>query len=385
MFSKNKIFVIFMLVMIVLLGFSVIVYAKFSTFNVYDDTDGINTDNVLDGVCVFFDNNAMISNDINGTTIVSGNTINIDSKIDGDLFLFGNIVEFSGEVTGNLYCFANTLVIKGNVQKDTFILGNIITLSRESNIFRDVSIFGNNVELYSNIGRNVYANCMSIQINGIIGNDIRADIDEINVFDTAYIGGDLLYKSEEEAAIPQNIVIGNIEWNKSETSRTNINKNMSYQGILLEMFSAIFTTLIIWLFVTFFTPRFNKHSEYCFEKKFMRTAFTGLIALICIPVISIILMVTVMGAGLGIILTMLYIIAIYLSFTISKIALANTLVKKFNMKPIHKNIWYVLLLTIIINLLYKVPYLGGLIIFILLITGLGLLLGFLFRKDDTEY
>ena len=107
------------------------------------------------------DNNLNLAGEHNESKILFGNEVTSNATIDGFAFIYGNNITENGVVEYGSY-FGNQINISGEVKKDLIIAGNLITINKEAVLPRDAFIFGNNIAIKTNIGRNLYVSASTI-------------------------------------------------------------------------------------------------------------------------------------------------------------------------------------------------------------------------------
>ena len=333
---------------------------------------------------IVFGNEVIISRNIDATAVIFGNNVDINADINGDLLVFGNTVEINGIVSGNIYAFSNILKL-GKIQaRDVFVFGNRITLETDAQISRDFTAFSDKIFADGVVGRDLRLFCASVALDAQVGRDATIHTDDITLTGSPTVGGKLYYESNTQAIAPQSAVINDIEWGGPAANESYAQNQIV--NFVWEILSAIVVALCIWLVMTFFAPTFNKKATFGIEKKLGRTVLTGFIAAIVVPVLAVALLIFTyaMAAGVSVVMMLFYGSAMYLAFGVTVNAITNALVKKLKFKPFAKNLFYVLIVAFVVKVLTYVPVFGIFVVSFYLLLGVGLLFGFLFKKDVIE-
>jgi cytoskeletal protein CcmA (bactofilin family) len=190
---------------------------------------------------VEFDEDGIIAADevINDDLFIGGDTVEIYGTVNGDVIAAGNIVKVDGTVNGSLVAGAQSVLVNGDVKgsiysgSSTFTLGSDASVSRNlyyggfnlsaesgSYVGRDLLVGAYQALLSGEVERDVRAATGALEINGIVGNDVLAEVagtaesgqsfyftgppgvdtvvpSGIRVSEDAEIGGILNYKSSE--------------------------------------------------------------------------------------------------------------------------------------------------------------------------------------------
>ncbi len=304
-----------------------------------------------------------ISEDIDATSFIAGNNVEVSSSVNGLSFVAGNNIEISN-TQDYLFAAGNIITLDKVTSKDTFIAGSNIRV-KESNI-RDLYAAGASVKVDSNIERNVYIGGEKVTINGVIGGNAKIEATTIVIGKDTVINGTLSYPQNA------NITIANeasIEMTKTYEA-TNVEVKVPWKNLILEKITSYLSLLLIALLMIFLDKHILKAIKG--EKKdllsALKNAGKGFIILVMSPVIILISMITIIGLPLGIIMALVYGIAIYLSMIPTSIFVGNWIFKK----KFNNDYLLVTISLLIVYIMHLLPIIGGLVSFVSLILGLGL-------------
>ena len=330
---------------------------------------------------IVFGNEVLINQNIDATAIIFGNNVEINADINGDLLVFGQTIKINGVVSGDIYAFSSTLRLSNVQARDVFAFGSRINLEPEAIIGRDFTGFSDKIFADGTVGRDLRLFGTSVALNAQVGRDATVHTDDITLSGSPTVGGKLYYESNAQAIVPQTAVVNDIEWGGLMAGESYAQNQIF--NFVWEILSAMVVALCIWLVMTFFAPAFNKKATFGIEKKLGRTVLTGFIAAIAVPVLAlgVLLLTYTMAAGISVVLMLFYGAAMYLAFGVAVNAITNALVKKLKFKPFSKNLFYVLIVAFVVKVLTYVPVFGIFVVSFYLLLGMGLLFGFLFKKD----
>lgn len=312
-----------------------------------------------------------ISKMVNGNVYVMGQNVTFENAvIYGNAFVLGQNVEIkNSEINGSLYVACEKISFSGTTN-DLYACGADIVFNNDAHIWRDVKVVGENVKLNGSIGRNVYAGAENLIVD-----------------EGTIVTGELNYASENEASISDKVQIANINFekqessNKEETIKSKFNP-MSYVSSLL---TTIIKTVIIALLVVLFIDKFNKlNRSENIAGDLLKNAGIGALVLILMPIISIVLIFTILASGIGLVVLLGYIIAIYISSSLASIEVATIILNKMKKdQPVSNKmkIGCSVLVGIALYLIGLIPALGGIVKFAFVLIGLGVLFNLLFKKN----
>ena len=344
-----------------------------------EDTENIDNENYYNGNYYSFSTQDLtIDQDIYGDAFIftSGN-VTINSSIYGNLFVFANdvIINNSSEIISSIFSFSKTLNMNGIADTNVYAYAtNEITISESADITCDL-----------------YAASTKINIAGLIDRNVYSDSKSISISDTSQIYGDLNYTANEEISIPENIVIGNINFTKNNIQ--NNQDNLSVSDVILGIISYIILVIVLYLIYKLVKIKFINNSNYI-KENIVKCILFGALSLFIIPIICILLLfvgsivmseiLSQVAITLLFILLMIYIILLLVSVSTTIISLSQALTEKFkdklkiNVTPC--TILFIGLLSIIYKLITLVPILGSIVSIVLVIIGLGIWINMLIPK-----
>lgn len=336
----------------------------------------VNAENYEDKFNFNVGDNITEEKSINGSSIVAGNNVTVTNDTKGIDMSFGNNVNYQSNSDYALIA-GNIVNINGFVRNDGFIFGNIITFDKNTTVSRDLFIFGTDVILRGNITRDVTIMASSVTIEDAVVENIKIEASSITV-KNAVITKDFSYNKDATLDISNEALINNkIELDSQvyETSLTDQVWNflIDYSGILLVF-------LVSALLVPNLYNKIEKQTEEISTFKLFSMLGYGAFALIVIPILFVILLMTGIGVYLGLLLLGLYITAIFLSIIFAGYLLGLIIFKKLLKKEI--NILLVGLLGItILKVLSIIPYLNTLSVIFSILVGINLVIN-LFKKEN---
>lgn len=335
-------------------------------------------------------NNIIIGQEqvIQGDYFGAGETIINNGKINGDIYAASSAFENSGEVTGdillaasyskiggktngNLRIASSRTEISGEIGKNITALTETLLLVEGAAVDGNINAFASSVILNGIVGGDVRSASRRLEINGEVKGDVAASVETLTFGPKGKIQGNLIYTSEQEMNIPEGAVAGSVEHrlpnprNNRSQSVENLQKGWKYLRLVGKGISMLAYLLIGFLSILLF-DKFMKKSAVTMEEKPWHSVGIGLVALIVIPIASILVMFTVIGIPLGIISLMLYGILLYLARLPVGLWIGSKILKNEE-KPILP----MLLGLVILLLVSYIPYIGRFTSFVVLLFGIG--------------
>ena len=312
--------------------------------------------------------NVLLNGYINGNTFLVGQQVTISGYVKGDLFVIANslIIESNAEVTGTVFSLANEMKVFGKVS-DIYALSQEFTLGESGSVARDLNLSAGTVAFYGKVGRDV----------NLLVNTLSFDEGAKNL-----IGGDLNYSAPNEVTIPEDVVIGKINFKKmtiEQPSTAEIISNYVTNFFIVALYATLVTIL-----ATFVTPNFAKKATYSMTKKSFISALIGIVAIIFVPIVSIVLLFTVIFTYIGLSLLVAYILVLSITIAILGMAIGNYFADKLKNKTKTKFILLSIASVAVLWVLQQLPYVGGYISIFTVVFGLGIFIYSLFTKKALE-
>jgi hypothetical protein len=357
-----------------------------------------------------------IAEGITDDVYVSGQTVNVSGDIDGDLITAGGKLDFSGSTTGDLMAAGGildirgivkddvraaggTLNIDGTINDDVIVAGGQVTLGSNAVIEGDLVCMGGTITLNGEVKGKVIASGGQIDISGKVGNGVTIDgVDTLTIGNTADISGGLAYSSGNQAAIAEGAKVnGEIKFTEVAEPKKIDRKDLAVPaGIFGWFFGAswimgkvvsFFAMFVLGIILLLALPAVFKKFNNRMKTTLGHCVAGGAIMLFGVPVglsvicfAGIILCLTVIGAGLGILLfassTMLMIIycvliyasTAFLAYFIGQLIMSRSKInhEKYGWKVLSYLIGLVLIMAI-----YAIPFAGGVARFAGILFGFG--------------
>ncbi len=314
-----------------------------------------------------------------GTTVVNDGTIDDDfiaagqsvinnGHVNGDIIAAGRTLSLVGNTRGNIRAAGYDITLKGITAKNATIAANTISIDKSAVIYGTTMAAAQTVTVSGTLNRPLYAAGENIIIDGVVAGDVQVDARMLTVLPGAKISGNLSYASDNDANVAPGTVAGTVTKKAPVITAKEFGKKAEFTiaNIFSKLWwiagSFLLGALLIKIFGMFF-----KDTPGTISASWLKYLGIGILTLIVIPVASIILLVTVVGIPIAIVSIVGYVLLIFLAKIPVSIFIGDLILKD-------KNIYLKLLAGLsILGLVYLIPYLGGLACFVVMLTGLGLL------------
>lgn len=256
--------------------------------------------------------------------MVIDETVAVNGTANGLIMLCGNTI--SSNANGDYGFIAGREVnVSGNITRDAFIVGETVTIEQTGVINRDLYVCASKVIINGAVNRNIYVASSEVLVGdkAYIRGDIHSTTNKLVINETANVLGTVEYKSTTNVSIPEGIKTNVIAVEvKDKTNKTN---TIDVQGELFGLLTIFITfALLLLLAPGFFRKCDNNYSRNA--KKMFASFGIGLLVLVFLPIVSIVLMITIVGAPFAFVLLLLYIIAFIIAGVVGSYVTVRTIV-----------------------------------------------------------
>ncbi len=286
----------------------------------------------------------------------AGQTVTLDGgRVEGDLFVAAGMVLIDGEVLGDLYGFAGDLHI-----------------TERAVIHGDVRVGVGDLTHEGTIEGMLDAAAGMASLDGKIGRDAKLEVGELELGPEAIIGGDLIYEAPLSTEIldPSQIA-GVVDFTQVEASDAECaDEGPSVMGWLFKRAWLYLGALIVGcVLLRISGRRFGRFAEALIDQP-GRSVGIGFVSLVTVPAFAVLAMVLVLPLQLGVLTTLLYLVALYVAGIIASLAIGRWILNR--MGRTEASAYAAMALGLLaLHLLLPVPYLGFVVRLVAIVAGLG--------------
>jgi cytoskeletal protein CcmA (bactofilin family)/predicted anti-sigma-YlaC factor YlaD len=306
---------------------------------------------------------------IDDTLVAAGESVTVDGTVTGDLIAFarqvairgrvkGNVISFAqrveleGTVEGSVFGFAQSVQTRGQVARNVYAFAQTANITRDSRIAENAAIFAAESTIEGTIGRDAYARAASIEVSAPA---------RINGSFTARVG-----RPESVHIEPGAVIAGKTDIQSPRPAPSKYSRLSFYVWQTIWLTAAFLAGLLLFWIV----PALSRLRPAT-VRDLLASAGVGFLALVGLPVVAIIAAVTLIGLPLGLIALACWLIAMYFAKIVVAGFLGRSLLEK---NDTHASTALVLLAGLVpIFIAINLPYVGGLVNFLLIVLGLGML------------
>ena len=250
-----------------------------------------------------------ITDQVADDIFASGGELRVEGAGADHLFLAGGEIDAAPGAVRDLIAAGGRILLRaGVVSDDVVAAGGEITLDRAARVQGSTVLAGGRLRVEAPVGRELMASGGRVELNGPVGGDARIRGREIVIGPQARIGGDLQVRGERIEISPAAVVQG-------RTVREVVERDRG-AALRLGLAFALFAlgVLVMLGVVAAAAPRLMAAVDRRLRSRLAVTLGSGALIVILTPVAVIALMTTVLGAPLGMLLALAYLLAIPLAF-----------------------------------------------------------------------
>lgn len=331
---------------------------------------------------------------VNQNYYAAGETIEIYGTVNGDLFLAASdVIIDSANINGDIFVIAENLTVKnkvnGNIRAivskqfelnaevtaNVFAAGASLKLSETALVAKHLTFWGSDLETHGAIGQNLEGGMENLLVNGQIGSNIDVYLSpqesaNLKITDKAVVGGAIFYRALTTAEInPAAQIAGAINFEK--WTQTKSEKN--FIDTLWSLLVSFFSMLVVGMVLFHLWPGFFSHNFSILKTRPWQTMLFGLLFLVLTPIVSVLLMFTVIGLPIALMLLFAWVVALYLATIMSAWLVGKFIKNKWLAKYKWSRINILAFSLVIYLLLTQTPFIGWLVVMYLYLLSWGLL------------
>ncbi|TDN61823.1 polymer-forming cytoskeletal protein [Paraburkholderia sp. BL10I2N1] len=313
-----------------------------------------------------------IDQPVAGDAIAAGEAVMLSSKVAGDVVLAGRDLLVDGDAGENLYAAGSEVVMNGAVGRNARVAGRRVDIGRRAHIAGNASVAGGSVNVIGDVKGYVEAAGGRIYIDGAVGGDVEASGREVALGPNARVTGALRYRSpnliEQD---PRAVVSGGIE-------RLTAHRPPAPARPLHRIGRWIWTIglMVLAALLVAAMPGFCLSVSEKLRQRFPLSLLLAFVVIVCVPVAAIVLLVTGIGAPLGILAILAYPALMLIGYVSAGIALGDAILRRVRPTDAtlkRRRTVFAALATLALSLVGWIPWIGGFIAVVALLSGVGAL------------
>lgn len=328
---------------------------------VVDDTlvvfaRSIDIEGTVTGGVIAFGFDVNVRGNVGGNVIAGARRVNLDGVVGGDVFAFAQTVTTSGEISGNLWAFNES-----TIEEDG------------SNVGGNATVFGADGSIDGRVGRDLTMYGAVLNVGGLVERRVNFTGNQLIIRAPAFVGGNVSATVTQEDNVqidPAARIGGTQSIELREVPEFSRYSQFARIGFYVRQMLRIITGFVLGLLLFWVLPGLGR-VNLGDARTLAVSGGVGFVALVAMPVAALVLAVTLIGLPLSIMTISVWVMGLY----IAKIMVAQFIgAAVIGRKPNGVTTALGLLFGLVVVILaVNIPFVGGLINFLLLLVGMGAL------------
>lgn len=339
------------------------------------DAISVDSDQAVEGdyyVSVGPVGNTSMSGSVLGDMYAVGGSVTVNGVVEEDLSIISGVSQIHASVTDDVRIVSGEVVVAEDIGGDLFVVAGTLKILSSAKVDGNVYFFGGDGVIEGTVSGSVFGTASRLRIDGSVGGNVDVKTyDQLTLGSKTSVVGDVRYTSESPVLrAPEAVVEGKLQQHSEEVpdSRDKI------RTLLVPLFITLFAALSMYLlFRRELTAMVAIRSD-----RYPTHILLGLAVLVLAPVISVMLMVTVLGFLVGVVAAALTVILLVTGYIISGIVCGAYIAKWFKQSTTVSLIWVVVGTALLQSIVF-VPVIGPITLLLVYTFSVGLLTHNLYR------
>ena len=306
-----------------------------------------------------------------GDAILAGGWISTGGAVHGDEVATGGQLHLSADVDGGVYAAGGRVHLDGRVGRNARIAGGHVDLGPKAEVQGGLTIGGGEVTVNGRVGKYLQIGAGSTHIDAHVGGNVDVASGELSIGPDAVIDGVLTYYGPQPATIDSAAQIrGGTHYVERKHWNRAGHRRAFGTGAWIWLAGWIIAGTIL---LVLWPGSAHAVSEVARRQPWI-VLLLGFAVLVCVPVALLFLIITIIGIPLALMLLFLYLLLLPLGYLASAAAIGEWLMSRMQRgAQIVTRQRVLMLIGVLIGLfvLTRIPVLGGILRFLLIIGGIG--------------
>lgn len=283
-------------------------------------------------------------------------------------------------VVGNLYLAGPNPTVNGNVQGDLYVAGGNVIVT--GNVADDLVAAGGNISVSGKVNGDLRAFGGSLFVDAVVDGEVIVSGGDVKIGPNAQIRKDLVAAGGTVEVDPAARVFGSTTIKTDDDGEGAGHREMMRQSYdhfmrigfwIAQVFAVLASLAIAAVFLGIFPGFTKKWAVKAFGKEqFWPSLGLGFLIVIVTPIASVLLMITGIGAPLGVVLLMMYISFVIINMATAGILFGEMLKKWFlHAKKVEPNWAWGLGGVALLHVVTLIPFVGWLVGIVFFLFSLG--------------
>jgi hypothetical protein len=332
-----------------------------------------------------------VTTPVKGDLIATGCDVQVTAEIDGDLVVLGGNLHLAAPVKQNLYAAGGEVSIDADVQRNMRVAGGRVEVGPNAKIGGNVTVGGGEVKIEGAIGGYLQVGGGNVRINGPVAGDVEVGAGDLELGPNARIEGKLRYASGDAFVRDADAKVrGGVEkiehaddddehwnfawhpWQPGQQWQPWHGREHSGHG-----WTWYIGMLAIAAILAAVAPHFYAQAAQTAHTRWPLSLVIGFLVLACVPVASLLAILTLIGIPLALLMIALYLVLLLVGYVSAGIVLGEVVLQRWRADLAAHPGWRVgaaVLAMAVLCLLGRVPLFGWMVTLAAVITGMGVVL-----------
>jgi hypothetical protein len=317
--------------------------------------------------------NVTVRAPVAGDLLAAGRSVTCDGSVGGDAVVAGGNVHLNCRVSQNAYAAGGDVFLNGTVSRNARLAGGNVQVAPTAQIDGGVTIAAGDARMSGSVGGYLQAAGGTLYIDGPVGGNVEASVGQLELGPKTVIMGRLRYRSSNTLKQdPAAQVLGGIEHIPTRRGPT-VGRGLARFFFLL-FFVWMLGLILVVTVLLLLLPSFVGGVVQTLESRPGLSALLGFAMLVCIPIASLILLITLVGAPLAFVVMAAYFVLLVVGYAVTGATTGDWLWKRLRRATTSSTgprVIAAIAGIVILAVLGSIPVLGGFVIFAALLLGLG--------------
>ncbi len=234
---------------------------------------------------------------------------NLAGSIEGSLNLAAGTMEISGNIAGSLRIFGGRVTLTGDVGGDVVVVGGQLDVGSSSQIGGNILFAGGQLDMRGDVEGDIRGYVGTASLGGTVLGSVDLSTSQLEVTNSAQITGEVLHTGKSEPDVASGArVQGGVTHESLNPWGDGDNPLSRASGSLLRTLWMLVTGALIVIAAPRLANQLGTNG-----KQLIPAIPLGLLAMIILPIVAAVLMITVIGFPAGFVLLTLFLVALYLT------------------------------------------------------------------------
>ncbi|HEY3812936.1 MAG TPA: hypothetical protein VGL66_06900 [Caulobacteraceae bacterium] len=321
----------------------------------------------------------------NDDMFLAGHDVKLDAGSADHAFVAGETITVNGDNARAFLAAGHDVNFEtGSAASDVIAFGNDVSTASTFKIGGSAVIMGESVHIQSPIGRDLTAAGSTVTIDSAVTGNVRAEGRHIIVGPNAKIGGDFSYRAGDKIDIsPTAVITGKKILLPADETHFHWTHNNKWKAAgagamggwhhrLMHDFLGALGFIVLCLVMTAVFPLLMARTGGMLTRNPLMAGLVGLIVLIIGPILTLIVLITIIGASLALTMFALIWAAMLMGFVGAAAGVASLVGRFKDTAPnIGAHLGWTIAGAVILSLLGALPYVGFWVWFVACVLGTG--------------